>query len=218
MPLRKIEHPDLDVARDHLNTLWFNDNIKFITVSLQPFLYKESFKNQYTMAMKELHQFIECLTEVKAYVATEATQKNNVHFHILCYTDYDVDIIDDFVKNFKRLGNTLSKVVDEETFPKLKQYLLKDYDRTNKLLNLLKIKGELLEFDENNFKAPTFELEFYTRPKKIKKPLKKIVQILDKDEYDENDLIFMAKHGWTVNEDGIVLNNKPPKPAKTKTV
>lgn len=195
MPTRKIAHPDLDVAQDHLNTFWFNDNVKFITISLKPFLYNESFKNQYEMTQAQLKQFIECITDSKAFVACEATKKNNLHYHILTYSDHEIGTIDDFVKNFSRLGNTLSKECDEDTFGNLKQYLLKDYARTDNLLNSL----------YETFTAPTFEYEKYIKP--VKKSLKRIITKKTVNDIEDDDDKWLCAE--TASE---IFIKEPPKP------
>lgn len=200
MPLRRIAHPDLDVAQHHLNTFGFNDNVKFITVSLKPFLYNESFKNQYEMTQAQLKQFIECIVESKAFVACEATKKNNLHYHILAYSDHEIGTIDDFVKNFSRLGNTLSKECDEDTFDNLKQYLLKDYLRTDNLLNSL----------YETFTAPTFEYEKYIKP--VKKSLKRIITKKTVNDIDDDDDKWLCAE--TASE---IFISKPPKPTTQTT-
>lgn len=201
MPIRKIAHPDLDVAQEHLNTFWFNDNVKFITVSLKPFLYNESFKNQYEMSQAQLKQFIECITDSKAYIACEATKKNNLHYHILAYSDHNTATIDDFVKNFTRLGNTLTKECDEDTFINLKQYLLKDYTRTDTLLNSL----------YETFTAPTFEYEIYVKP--VKKSLKRIITKKTINDIEDDEEKWLCAE--TASQ---IFITEPPKPTTQTTL
>lgn len=130
-----------------LSKYTFTEATVFITVSLQPYLYKESFRNQYTGSQAELKDFIKRITD-NAIIACEATKHHNCHYHIICDTILKNHVIDDFAKSFKKLGNTLTKKTfnlaeDNEYYHddgilylnQICWYLLKAYSDTDDLLN-----------------------------------------------------------------------------------
>lgn len=148
MPLRKTDHVTVDELAYRLVDWKFDDHSYFTTVSLKPFLYKESFRNQFTMVQKELKEFLQKITQ-EAILTTELTKSNNVHFHIILRSDLTPIQIDDYVKNFNRLGNTLTKkcIIRNNTIEwftnddnvlllnDLQYYMLKQYNETDELLN-----------------------------------------------------------------------------------
>lgn len=196
MPLRKIDLIDLDQLNDALTQFKINKSSVFVTVSLKPVLYKESFKNQYLATQKELKQFIECIS-TDCIVTTEATKKNNVHYHMIVNTEHQPETIDDFARNFKKLGNTftskindttkMSEVVKEsmanlkeseflESIPTgLRNYMTKDWTRSEQLLNNLY---------KDDYTAPSFRYETFQRKvKQLPKYIfEKSVNVKDSDD------------------------------------
>lgn len=130
-----------------LSKYTFTGATVFITISLKPYLYKESFRNQYTSSQAELKDFIKRITD-NAIICCEGTKQHNCHYHIICDTAIQNHVIDDYAKNFKKLGNTLSKkcvnlgddiefyLADDIIYlNRVCQYLLKSYSDTDALLN-----------------------------------------------------------------------------------
>lgn len=178
MPLRKTEFTELEQLNDALKNFTINESSVFITVSLKPFLYKESFRNQFSTTQTELKQFIECVS-TDCIIVTEATKKNNVHYHIVANTTHQPDTIDDFARNFKKLGNTFTSKCNDKTKMSqseisketyfhsdeiqvaLRNYMIKDFEHSEDLLNGLY---------QTDYMAPSFRYTAFQRPpKKLKK-------------------------------------------------
>lgn len=215
MPLRKTEYDSIDALNDAINQFPFNDNSKFVTVSLKPLIYKESFKNQHTMSQHELKQFIECIA-TDAIVVTEATKKNNVHYHIIANSEHLPETIDDFVRNFKKLGNTftakcndpnkmshITVLTDNEATGSLRKYVTKDFERTEALLNGLY---------KNDYSAPAFRYTYYEKKPVIKRQLKKILKKNPNDIESDDEKWLCAE---TASE---IFISAPPKPATQATL
>lgn len=171
MPLRKTEFTELYMLNEALHNFNITNSSVFITVSLKPFLYKESFRNQFSITQTELKQFIECVA-TDCIIVTEATKKNNVHYHIVANTTHQPETIDDFARNFKKLGNTFTSRCndktkmsnvgeDMESTEKLIEYMTKDFEHSEDLLNGLY---------KTDYMAPSFRYTSFERPpKKLKK-------------------------------------------------
>lgn len=175
MPIRKTEIVDSVGLSNTIEQFGFGDTTAFITISLKPYLYKESFKNQFTTTQKELKQFLKCIMVDKCIVTTEATKQNNVHYHVVANVEHAPAIIDDFVKNFKRLGNTKTTIRQHnQTIGEMRNningYVTKDFDRTDNLLNGLY---------KDDYTAPAYLLE--RLPDKVK-PTKHILATLIKPD------------------------------------
>lgn len=197
MPLKRTDIHSIDELNGHINHFSFDDSTVFITITLKPFLYKESFKNQYEKTQKELKQFLECVIQGQCIVTTESTKQNNVHYHIIAKSEHETATIDDFVKNFQRLGNTLSRKHNaklqslDDTRLKLQEYVQKDYDRTDNLLNALY---------KNDYSPVAFKYEVFEKKKKLDKTIIKRMKPLDKGINEFDDDIFLPTPNHIINK------------------
>lgn len=205
MPLRKIEYDNTDALNDAIVNFPFNENSKFITVSLKPTLYKESFQNQYAETTFQLKQYIECVA-TDAIVVIEATKKTNVHYHILANSEHSNESIDDFVRNFKKLGNTFTKKCNDPKYKveisnsqmTLSEYMTKDFTRTEELLNGLYV---------GSYIAPAFRYTHYEKKPTVKRSMKKIIKI------NPNDIDSDDEDKWLCAENSTeIFISQPPKP------
>ena len=198
----------MDALKDAIESFSFNDNSKFITVSLKPSLYKESFQNQHAETNFQLKQFIECVA-TDAIVVIEGTKKTNVHYHILANSEHSPESIDDFVRNFKKLGNTFTKKCNDKKYKTdnseeiLSAYMTKDFERTEELLNGLYV---------GSYIAPAFRYTKYDKKPTIKKSIKKILKKNPNDIDSDDDKWLCAE-----NSTEIFINN-PPKPTSHPTL
>lgn len=215
MPLRKTEYDSIDQLNDAIENFPFNANSKFITVSLKPSIYRESFKNQHTMTQHELKQFIESVA-TDAIVVTEATKKHNVHYHIIANSEHLPETIDDFVRNFKKLGNTftakcndpdkMSPILspsDNEATGALRKYITKDFERTDDLLNGLY---------KNDYTAPACRFTHYVKKPVIKRQFKKILKTNPNDIESDDDKWLCAENSTEI------FISEPPKSATQTTL
>lgn len=208
MPLRKVDYDNTDALNDALINFPFNENTKFITVSLKPTLYKESFQNQYAETQFQLKQYIECVA-TDAIVVIEATKKTNVHYHIVANSEHSPESIDDFVRNFKKLGNTFTKKCNDPKYKMdvnnsqitLSEYMIKDFERTEELLNGLYV---------GSYIAPAFRYTKYEKKQKANKILKKIIKINPNDIDSEDDKWLCAENSTEI------FIAEPPKPPNPK--
>lgn len=204
MPLRKIEYDNTDALNDAIVNFPFNENSKFITVSLKPTLYKESFQNQYAETTFQLKQYIECVA-TDAIVVIEATKKTNVHYHILANSEHSNESIDDFVRNFKKLGNTFTKKCNDPKYKldisnsqmTLAEYMTKDFTRTEELLNGLYV---------GSYIAPAFRYTHYVKKPTVKRVMKKIIKTNPNDIESDDDKWLCAENSTEI------FISQPPKP------
>jgi len=170
----------------------------FITVSLKPFLYSESFRNQYNRSIKELKSFMQHM-DINNYIySVEATKHNNVHYHILAKSTISKDLITDAIKNCTYLGNTLIKTNLEVKvmhkfiyngieleLPKLKWYLIKDYDQTDEILNAF-YNVTVVDVIKHHNKPPKIK-KLYA---KVRTSLPYALHLLDDGIIDDFDQLF----------------------------
>lgn len=208
MPLRKTDYDNTDALNDALINFPFNENTKFITVSLKPTLYKESFQNQYAETQFQLKQYIECVA-TDAIVVIEATKKTNVHYHIVANSEHSPESIDDFVRNFKKLGNTFTKKCNDPKYKMdinnsqvtLSEYMIKDFERTEELLNGLYV---------GSYIAPAFRYTKYEKKQKPSKTMRKIIKTNPNDIDSEDDKWLCAENSTEI------FISEPPKPHNSK--
>lgn len=170
----------------------------FITVTLKPFLYTESFRNQYNRSIKELKLFLQHM-DINNYIyAVEATKLNNVHYHILAKSKISKELITDAIKNCTYLGNTLIKTNleihqthtfnyngVELTLPKIKWYLIKDWDDTDKILNAF-YNVTVVDVIKHHNKPPKIK-KLYA---KVRTSLPYALHLLDDGIIDDFDQLF----------------------------
>lgn len=204
MPLRKTEYDSIDQLNDAINSFPFNDSSKFITVSLKPALYKDSFQNQYVETAFQLKQFIECVA-TDSIIVIEGTKKTNVHYHILANSEHSPESIDDFVRNFKKLGNTFTKKCNDPKYKveidksqmTLAEYLTKDFERTEELLNGCYV---------GSYIAPAFRYTKYDKKPVVKRAIKKIIKTNCNDIESDDEKWLCAEKPTE-----IIISN-PPNP------
>lgn len=204
MPLRKIDYDNPDMLNDAIINFPFNEHTKFITVSLKPQIYKESFQNQYAETSYQLKQFIECVAS-DSITVIEATKKSNVHYHIVANSEHSPESIDDFVRNFKKLGNTFTKKCNDPKYKMdindsqvtLSEYMIKDFERTEELLNGLYV---------GSYIAPAFRYTKYEKKPKLSKHIKKIIKSNPNDIDSDDDKWLCAENSTEI------FIKEPPKP------
>ncbi|WP_445752223.1 MULTISPECIES: rolling circle replication-associated protein [Pseudomonadati] len=131
----------------HLNeVLDFNkpiQELKFITITIRPNVIttpsgkKQTAKKQYQKTNQSLNNMLDAYTLDYIKIA-ELTKQGAIHYHALIQiTDINQAVLTDCINSSRFFGNTRIDDITTKTTDDIKQYLLKDWNKTFYVVNRL---------------------------------------------------------------------------------
>lgn len=133
------------------------DDCYFITLTLQPHMYTRKARRQYLNTVDKVEQILRVYTD-EYWLMPELTKNVNVHYHVIAKWNenmpHAMDKYIDCTRHSKCMG--MAKINEQKIIEKdrTSTYLLKDYVRTDSVINHKKDPVELLRHWKRTDKPP----------------------------------------------------------------